>query len=256
MQKATSDHQFHQRLENVPNFYYLDDKGAMIWLIVGSQKALVIDSGYGNIDIPTAARRITQKPLIFVNTHVHHDHAKGDYQFDTVYVHQDDIFLFEKTKKRLKDAFKLPKNIIPIQDGHIFDLGDIQIKAVHLPGHTPGSIGLCYPQASAIICGDAIMPEHWNHLGHSTSLEVFVNSMKRLNALESDYDILLMSHGKTGLALKFDLSKKLQTIAEKIISGELIGEPTQDVYGQPAHFVVYQGTKMLYNPNRLTGQRK
>ena len=47
MPKETADHQFHQRLENLLNFYYLDDQGAMIWLIVGSQKALIIDSGYG-----------------------------------------------------------------------------------------------------------------------------------------------------------------------------------------------------------------
>ena len=146
MQKATSDHQFHQRLENVPNFYYLDDKGAMIWLIVGSQKALVIDSGYGNIDIPTAARRITQKPLIFVNTHVHHDHAKGDYQFDTVYVHQDDIFLFEKTKKRLKDAFKLPKTSSPFKTGTSSTLATFKSKPFISPATPPAPSAFAIPK--------------------------------------------------------------------------------------------------------------
>ena len=249
----TKNLEFHPRFDNV---YYLDDHGAIIWLIVGSEKALIIDTAYGTADIQTAARKITNHPLILVNTHVHFDHAAGNAQFEQVHVHEKDIFLFEKTKRALKDKFQIPQTIIPIQDGHIFDLGDTQIKTIHLPGHTPGSIGFLYPQERAFFCGDAISPEMWVHLGHSTSLEVFKRSMQKIIARQSEFDTIYISHGKMGRAYKIELPQKLENMANQIILGEKIGKPMQDQYGQPAHYILEDGIKFLYNPNRLTGERK
>jgi glyoxylase-like metal-dependent hydrolase (beta-lactamase superfamily II) len=68
---------------------------------------------------------------------------------------------------------------------------------IHLPGHTPGQIGLLHPQDGAILCGDAVM----NLRGRLSPPFSFATpdpgateaSMLRLGEL--DYEHLLPSHG-------------------------------------------------------------
>jgi len=43
-----------------------------------------------------------------------------------------------------------------VEGGDMLDLGDRQLAVVHLPGHTPGSIGLWDEAAGALFSGDAI----------------------------------------------------------------------------------------------------
>lgn len=245
--------QFNQRFSNV---FYLDDFGAIIWLIVGSEKALLIDTAYGTADIKKEARKITDKPLIVTNTHVHHDHVSGDAQFKEIFAPAKDIFLFKKLKKAFKSKFTIPEKIIPIQEGHIFDLGDTKIEAIHLPGHTPGSFGFLYPKARAFFCGDAISPEMWLHLGHSESMEIFQKSMQKIITKRDQIDTIYISHGKKGKAFGWELPEKLENLAGEILLGEKIGTPCKDIYGQSAYKIKENDIDFLYNPEKLFGEYK
>ena len=56
-------------------------------LIVGSERALLIDTGYGFGNVKGLIRSITDKPLIIANTHGHVDHTCGNYQFaEDIYI--------------------------------------------------------------------------------------------------------------------------------------------------------------------------
>ena len=35
-----------------------------------------------------------------------------------------------------------PSNVMSLDDGHVFDLGDRKFDVIHIPGHSPGSIAL------------------------------------------------------------------------------------------------------------------
>lgn len=48
-----------------------------MYLLVGNEKALLIDSDYGMLDLPQVVREITDKPVICACTHGHLDHALG-----------------------------------------------------------------------------------------------------------------------------------------------------------------------------------
>ena len=49
------------------------------------------------------------------------------------------------------------RNRIPVvEEGHVFDLGDRSLRVVHLPGHTPGSIGLIDERARILFTGDVM----------------------------------------------------------------------------------------------------
>ena len=85
-----------------------DALGVLSTLIIGCDKALLFDTGYGIGNLKEEVERITTKPLIVVNSHGHMDHACGNYLFEKVYIHPDDIKLctehngIERRKRNLK----------------------------------------------------------------------------------------------------------------------------------------------------------
>ena len=61
-----------------------------MYLLIGTEKALLIDTAYGFTDVPAAIRQITDLPLIVVNTHGHMDHMHGNHLYSQVHISQDD----------------------------------------------------------------------------------------------------------------------------------------------------------------------
>ena len=71
-------------IKEVRSGIYLLDEGheATGYLVVGEEKACVIDTMNGWNDLCAAVRRLTDKPLVLVNTHGHPDHILGNIYFD------------------------------------------------------------------------------------------------------------------------------------------------------------------------------
>jgi len=57
------------------------------FLVEGSERAVLIDTGLGLADIGAAASRLTGKPVLVVNTHSHSDHRGGNWRFTDVAAH-------------------------------------------------------------------------------------------------------------------------------------------------------------------------
>lgn len=57
-----------------------------MYLLEGSEKALLIDTGYGAGNLRAFVEKLTDKPIIVVNTHYHPDHAAGNGEFEEVYM--------------------------------------------------------------------------------------------------------------------------------------------------------------------------
>ncbi len=83
------------KLEN--NIYRIHEpKDIYTTVILGSEKALVIDNGHGFGNVRKVIESITNLPLMVVNTHGHLDHAGGNYLFDEVYINFEDIPTYYK----------------------------------------------------------------------------------------------------------------------------------------------------------------
>jgi hydroxyacylglutathione hydrolase len=74
------------------------------YLIIGREKALLIDTGWGTVDLKSAILSITKLPLIIVNSHGHIDHIYGNYQFDQVFIRDEEMVL-------LKSDFTVEKRL-------------------------------------------------------------------------------------------------------------------------------------------------
>jgi glyoxylase-like metal-dependent hydrolase (beta-lactamase superfamily II) len=57
------------------------------FLIEGTERAVLVDTGLGIADIGPAARQLTDKPILVVNTHSHSDHRGGNWRFTDVAAH-------------------------------------------------------------------------------------------------------------------------------------------------------------------------
>ncbi len=190
--------------------YIICDFGfANCYLLVGQDRALLIDCGVGIGDMKGAVEKITDKPLVVVGTHGHVDHIGGDGQFDKIYLHKDDagrnykfqtsrilrkLFVFAgkgvvDKSVRLSDVvkFKNRPQLVAIEDGHVFDLGGRKVVVKHLTGHTLGSILLIDEQSGIVFVGDNISPSIWLFLPHASTVEEWIESAKEIYRITEKY---------------------------------------------------------------------
>ncbi len=147
---------------------------AWMHLIVGEEKAMLIDTGFGIGDLKVLVEALTDKPLIVVNTHFHGDHTLGNFQFDKVYCHEYDAdALLEQMNAENRRKFVpkagdfftendvipvKPYEVAPVPHGYTFTLGkDHEVELFHLPGHAPGGCAFLDKKERLLFSGDAIV---------------------------------------------------------------------------------------------------
>ena len=137
------------------------------YLVLGKERALLVDTGFGISDLKAYVRTLTGLPLMTVNTHVHPDHSGGNAQFGTVYVGEhetertDDCVLFYKIPGQ-RDACDAVKRcgsycFEHLHDGERIDLGGRVLRVVEIPGHTKGSVAFFDENTRLLLAGDAIL---------------------------------------------------------------------------------------------------
>ena len=189
------------------------------YLVEGTDKAVLIDTGCGIGDFKAYVYTLTGKPLTVLLTHGHLDHAPGAIQFDTVYMNRKDREIYtehDQIQQRIdyvettSSAGKYkredllpessPDRFLDLQDGMRFDLGGYHITTYACPGHTPGSMVFLMEEDRILLLGDACNP--FTFLFDSTCLGVSSDeeSLKKLlSKVEGRYDQVLLSHEAGGI---------------------------------------------------------
>src|SRR5689334_20229779 len=73
------------------------------YLITGTNRAILFDTGMGISDIKKVTEELTKLPVIVLNSHTHDDHVGGNWQFDTVYA-MDTKFTRRNARGSREDA--------------------------------------------------------------------------------------------------------------------------------------------------------
>ena len=130
-----------------------------MYLLLGAHTALLIDTGCGLYPLrPIVKSLIGERKLLVFNTHTHWDHILGNEEFGEVYVHGNEAHVVSKpydlsflidspneiVNRYGEQNFLIPpsKIIKTLKDEDVFDLGEKEVKIIHCPGHSPGSICL------------------------------------------------------------------------------------------------------------------
>ncbi|HEV8411636.1 MAG TPA: MBL fold metallo-hydrolase [Gemmatimonadaceae bacterium] len=132
-----------------------------IYLIVGTERALLIDTGAGKVDVVTpvdslvraAAKRqgASTLQLIVAHSHAHGDHIAGDTQF----VGRANTVLVGRDSAAVRAFFNI--NRWP-QDQGTIDLGHRVLDVVAIPGHQPASIAVYDRLTGVLFTGDTFYP--------------------------------------------------------------------------------------------------
>ena len=206
----------------------IEELNGMVYafLLVGRERAALLDTGFAACDYYKYARSLTALPIDVINTHGHLDHIGQDAAFDRVYIHEADLPVYaehsdgavrlEYLRGLLMEA-KLPKRLaysgltarllhkfcyipvkeglIPIADGAEFDLGGRTLRVIHTPGHTPGSICILDVEKRRLFSGDTICDEGvLLHFDHSESVTTFRESAQKLKDLSGAWNEIWPCH--------------------------------------------------------------
>lgn len=200
--------------------WLFDEGGVKFFLLEGSERAILIDSGMQTHDARTLAEKITSLPLSLINTHADDDHLGSIQQFESFYMHPAECPNFYRQSRQGK--------IDPVWDGDVIDLGGRPLKIIHTPGHTPGSIAILDVNARRIFTGDPIQDGRIFMFGPMRDLHSYIHSVNRLISLSESFDVIYPSHGSETADPK-DLPK-FKEAAENILSNKAAGK-TEDMWG-------------------------
>jgi glyoxylase-like metal-dependent hydrolase (beta-lactamase superfamily II) len=230
-----------------------DFEAPFLYLLFGKDRALLIDSGAGGLDIRAPVEAVIAGwleannrksiPLVVAHSHSHGDHHQGDSQFAT----RPDTTVVGLKPTEVAAFFGVanwPETIAG------FDLGGRKLSIIPTPGHEPAHIMVWDPRTGLIFSGDMLYPgriyvpvDKW---------PVFVASADRLAAFARTHKVeaLLGAHiemtnvpGKDfasrapvhaderPLALPPDAVTRLQAIVH-----DLAGKPERTSAGD---FIVY-----------------
>ena len=242
---------------------------ASMFLLEGTEKAMLIDCGMGIGDLRGAVEMITNKPLIVVITHGHIDHTGNARQFDEIWIHPKDRDkpIPQDTDRRKWDAERIARrqksciggyftmfNLYPydlnvdlrepetygnmpvihdLYDGQEFDLGGGRVvTAYECPGHSPGEMVFLDHQTRCLFCGDAL---NYNLGVGASPVETTVRYMKRLQDLGDQYDRIYNGHHDfraLGMPLGDDCLPNAIAILEDVLAGTAVPCEMPSFWGQ------------------------
>ena len=202
-----------------PQTWILRDPGPGInpGLVVGTERALVIDTGAGPAqaaDILDAVRELTSLPVTAVNTHSHFNHAFGNAYFAAHGV--DDIWATARCAEDLAETGERqrpltaerepamaddagphtsihPANRVVEGSPVDLDLGGISVTLFHLGrGHTDND--LLVGAGNVLFTGDLV--EEGGDPGFADSYPAdWIRTLGKIAALEDLYDVFVPGHG-------------------------------------------------------------
>jgi len=130
-----------------------------------------------------------------INTHGHFDHVGGNRYYikktgAVLLIHKADYYFLEKNVNRfiafLKGGRYIKHEIQLLHDGDIIKVGNTEIRVIHTPGHSPGSICLYYE--GNLFTGDTLFTEGMGRTEFGGgNLETILKSIKtRILSLPDD----------------------------------------------------------------------
>lgn len=173
------------------------------YLLVGKDRALLIDTGLGIDNIGTQVRRLTDRPVTAVATHIHWDHIGGHKHFSEFYAHRAELDWLNgqfplplQAVRRMVGQCTLPEEFdlekyeifqgTPgrlLADGDTIDLGGRTVQALHTPGHAPGHLCFWEAERRYLFTGDLVYKGTLYADYPSTDPAAYLRSLETISTL-------------------------------------------------------------------------
>jgi len=164
-----------------------------MYLLEGSNKALLIDTGYGAGNLKDFVSSLTDKDVLVVNTHYHPDHSAGNGEFEEVMLAagwEIDEPSVTSPGNVPFDISKLPypnyRKVI-IGEGDVIDLGERKIKVLATePAHCNSSLFFYDEKQEMIFVGDELEAAQVNMFDNSCNPNAPYDVKERLDNMKKN----------------------------------------------------------------------
>jgi glyoxylase-like metal-dependent hydrolase (beta-lactamase superfamily II) len=192
-----------------------------MWHVRGRDRDLLIDTGMGVASLQEAGKHLFDKALSAVATHTHIDHVGSFHEFPDRIAHRAEaeeltrnspnfsLYRDEHPSEFIESVERAGYQIGPtfvsalphadfdlhtlirpaapatrlVDEGDVIDLGDRVFEVFHLPGHSPGSIGLLESRTGIFFSGDAIYDGPLLDDIPGSDVAAYIRTMRRLLTL-------------------------------------------------------------------------
>ncbi|MDG4789658.1 MBL fold metallo-hydrolase [Micromonospora sp. WMMD1102] len=220
---------------------------ANLWWLRGTDRDVVVDAGLGVVALREAIPAMFERDPMVLLTHAHLDHVGGAAEFTDRAAHLAEAELLaagvaaslygaELFDKLGIDAAGEPVpglmiDVLPrpgydpasyrvepvtlsrtLDDGDRIDIGGRVLTVLHLPGHTPGSIGLLEERTGTLYSGDVVYEGALIDNLPNSDVAAYRRSMEFLADL--DVSVVHPGHGNS-----FDRAR-LRQLAETYLRGK------------------------------------
>lgn len=204
------------------------------YLMCGTEKAVLIDTGLGVSNIRSVVDSLTTLPIMTVITHAHWNYIGGHKYFEDIAVH-------EAEKEWLSVRFPIPLQVVKrnlmckpcdfpkdfmledyqiftrtpqyiLHDGDYLDLGNRKLMVIHTPGHSPGHCCFYELDREYLFSGDLIYEGCLDAFYPSTDPQLFFQSVRKIQNLSIER--ILPGHHQ--LSIPVDLIDRIENGFSKL----------------------------------------
>ena len=221
---------------------------AISYLVLGSERAALVDSGNGIGNIRDVVDELTDLPVTVLLTHEHSDHFGGAHGFDEVALFNDPRALERVRAGVANDRARrsvtgeqvwqpLPEGVDPetfsipgiepktlLEDGQTIDLGGRTLEVIHSPGHSPGSVCYLDRENRLLFTGDHFYPGPLYAFGATVNIDDYIGSNDNLAGRTGEYDYVLSGHNEPWIEAA--VIPRVSEAFRTILNGE--GEYSED----------------------------
>ena len=207
------------------------------YLLCGTERAVVIDTGLGVANIKKAVDHLTDLPVAVLTTHAHWDHIGGHKYFKDFAIHENEVNWASKQFPLPLQAVKKNLMLKPcdfpadfcledyqifkgnptsvLHDGDFVDLGNRTLKVIHTPGHSPGHCCFYEQDRGWLYSGDLIYKGCLDAFYPTTDPIAFMRSVEKVRTLKIKK--LLPAHHQLNISVSLvdEIAKAFQSLYQQ-----------------------------------------
>ncbi|MFC1492367.1 MBL fold metallo-hydrolase [candidate division KSB1 bacterium] len=215
---------------------------AIGYLVTGTDRAVIIDTGTGIGDLKKLIDELTGLPYSVLNTHTHYDHVGDNHQFSDIAMLRDadgiNRLIEGRTNESLLNYLRpallrrgLPEEFDPgswtipsveptylFDDGTIIDLGERTLEVIHTPGHCSDEVCFLDKENRILFTGDMFFPGPLYAFGDDVNIDDYIASIKKLEARLDEYDYLCSGHNNPWV--KSEVITRVRMGFEDVMAGK------------------------------------
>jgi hydroxyacylglutathione hydrolase len=229
--------------------WLVEGDGCTSYVVVGSERGVVVDTGYSTENIQAFVQSLTDKPVRWAaNTHGHFDHTGGNGWFDLAFMSAQ-AEQIARTPYPSKAALVYPQDyqVQIVADGDTIDLGDRVLEVIEIPAHAPSSVAFLDKKHRLLFTGDEVadfVMLYWQQEEPQPTVQQHARNLEKLLDRRAEFDHILWGHGQSlqPASLVDDCLENARRILSGV-EGERMGPPRAEASEggpDPLDFHMYQ----------------